>query len=192
MNDLNKNGNTLARAGAIIGAVAGFAFVTSAGAATAGKQYFSVGGGGGMVMSGNACPDIPCNSGDTCSCVTGSGDLKVSGQLGSKVYNGTYTLELSADNSVTYDNGGNGHCFSSSGKFFVKLPAGTLEIPFSGPACRIPGVRDIAEFGISAPAVIGNGTGYYHGKTGTGTFAGSFSPTAGTTEFDLVAYGDLK
>jgi hypothetical protein len=192
MSDINGSGNTMTRARIIIGAVAGLAVVTAATAAVPGKEYFVIGGGGGMVVHANPCPDITCNSGDTCSCVSGSGSLKVSPQLGGKVYNGTYTLEVSADNSATNNNGGNGTCFASTGKFKVTLPAGTLEIPFSGPGCRIPGVPDTAEFGISAPAVLGNGTGYYSGKSGTGTFAGSFSPTNATTQFDLVAYGDLK
>jgi hypothetical protein len=172
--------------------MAGLAFASVANAATSGKDYLLVGGGGGMVMHANSCPDINCNAGDICSCVEGKGTLKVSGQLGGKTYTGTYKLEVSADNSVTYNNGGNGDCFASTGKFFVTLPAGTLEIPFSGPGCRIPGVKDAATFGISAPAVLGNGTGYYSGKSGTGTFSGQFSPTTKETQFNLVAYGDLK
>jgi hypothetical protein len=193
MKNSNIRWNILPGMAGVVGAIAGLAFAGSAVAAkSGGHQYFVLGGGGGMVMSNQPCPKIPCNTGDTCSCITASGDVSADLQKGNKSYSGKFKLEISADDSATMNNGAGGHCFASTGKFHLIFKAGTLDIPFSGLGCRIPGLPDTATFGISAPASLAVGTGFYLGKSGTGTFAGSFSPTAGTVQFDLVAFGDLS
>jgi hypothetical protein len=184
--------NILPRTVGIAGAIAGLVFAgTAVSAKPSGEQYFVLGGGGAMVTSQQPCPHIPCNTGDTCSCITASGDLKANAQSHNKSYPGTFKLEISADNSATMNNGAGGHCFASTGKFHLKFPVGTMDIPFSGLGCRVPGLPDTATFGISAPATLAIGTGYYAGKSAAGTFAGTFSPTVGTVMFDVVAYGKL-
>jgi len=131
--------NILPRTVGIAGAIAGLVFAgTAVSAKPSGEQYFVLGGGGAMVTSQQPCPHIPCNTGDTCSCITASGDLKANAQSHNKSYPGTFKLEISADNSATMNNGAGGHCFASTGKFHLKFPVGTMDIPFSAWAAAFP------------------------------------------------------
>ncbi len=159
-----------------------------------GKQYFSIGGGGGILTSKVPCPDLPCNGNDTCSCVTSSGNLAFSTPGKQYPKNGTYKLELSADVSTGMPNGVGGICYGSGGYMVITTVRGTLNLQFSGPACRLGqggGGPDAVAYGISSPAYIVSGTGGYNNPTGTGAMSATFDPPNKAVLIDLTGYGIL-
>ena len=179
-----------ARAVAI--SIFGVAPVVAAHAGPAGYEIFVLGAGHGMIMHLQSCSDIQCNSGDTCSCVEASGNAKVRIATGKNYIQGSYTLEVSVDNTATVNNGSGSECYGATGKYDLTLSGGILNMPFSGLACHVPGVKDGRTFGITAPVVIGSGTGNYANPLGTGSFSGSFSPTDHKVAFDIAGYATFR
>jgi hypothetical protein len=159
-----------------------------------GKQYFSVGAGGGMLANGQPCPDLPCNGSDVCSCIQSSGTIDFSTTT-KEFPSGTFMLELSADKSTAMPNGVGGQCYGSGGTMVLTTPKGTLTLQVSGPACRLGmggGGPEAVPYGISIPATIVSGTGGYKNPMGTGTLSATFSPATKTVLLDLVGYGALQ
>jgi hypothetical protein len=163
-----------------------------------GKQYFSIGGGGGILTSKMPCPDLPCNGTDTCSCVTSSGTLSFNTTSKQYPKTGTYVLEVSADVTNGMPNGVSGMCYGSGGYMIITTERGTLTIQYSGPACRLGrggggggGGPDAVAYGICPPAYIVSGTGGYANPTGTGALLATFNPWNNAVLIDLVGYGIL-
>ncbi len=174
--------------------VAGTAMLSVAGAQASGvpgKQYFTIGGGGGMQTYATPCPNIPCNGSDVCSCVTSSGTVKFSTIQQTLAQDGSYTLEVSGDLNTSMNNGAGGLCYFGTGIFTLTTVKGTLTIPSSGQICRI-GTRPNTPYGMSAPAYIQSGTNKYSNAMGTGTFTGTFDPQSQTVLLDVVGYGILQ
>ena len=168
----------------------------SASAQVKGQEYFGLGGGGGIVVHAQPCADIPCNTGDTCSCINSSGGFTAKGLGGYKSSAGNYTLEVSADNSTAFNNGAGGRCFGSTGYVVLTLGNSSLTLPFSGAGCRIgasPGGGGAPNaLGITAPAYIASSTGRFKNPTGSGSFSGTFDPDGKTVTFNLVGYGNFS
>ena len=183
---------------AILAAAAAGSFIAagSASAQVKGQEYFGLGGGGGMVMHDQPCPDIPCNVGDTCSCVNSSGNFQAKGVGGYKSTSGTYVLEVSADNSTGIDNGGGGRCFGSDGFIVLTINGANLTLPFSGPGCRIgsspQGGGDPNAVGISAPTYIESGTGRFKNPQGSGNFSATLKPGTNVVLFNIAGYGNFS
>ncbi len=159
-----------------------------------GKQYFSIGGGGGILTSKVPCPDLPCNGSDTCSCVSSSGTLSFNTTSKQYPKTGTYVLEVSADVTTGMPNGVSGMCYGSGGYMIITTERGTLTVQYSGPACRLGkggGGPDAVAYGISSPAYIVSGTGGYANPTGTGALSATFNPPNKAVLIDLVGYGIL-
>ncbi|HTZ69343.1 MAG TPA: hypothetical protein VMB71_01720 [Acetobacteraceae bacterium] len=175
--------------------VIGLAALTAPGLAAAhtqGIEYYIAGAGTGMITTLQPCPDIQCNSGDTCTCVTASGSLKARNAIdGKKFFNGTYTMEISSDYSTGIDNGARGRCWGTTGYFTVTFPKGKMTLPWSGLACTVPRTQDQMTFGITAPVAIGSGTGIYNNASGAGSFSGTFSPTSGNLVFNVLGLAVL-
>lgn len=176
----------------LIGSAIGLASAAQAG--VPGQEYFTVGGGGGMLTFETPCPDIPCGTGNTCTCVTSTGTVKFS-TTAATLTTGTYTLEVSTAVNSAMPNGAGNLCYFASGTLGLTTPKGTLTIPFSGPACRI-GAKvtgpDATPLGTASVAYIAAGTGKYHNPTGVGSFTGTFNPFTQNVLFDLVGYGILS
>jgi hypothetical protein len=164
-------------------------------AASGGRQYFSIGGGGGILTNKQPCPDLPCNGNDVCSCVTSSGNLTFSTPDKNLPTTGTYALEVSADTSTSMPNGVGGHCYGSGGYMVITTARGTLNLQFSGPACRLGmggGGPDAVAYGISSPIYVVSGTGGYKNPVGTGSLSASFDPPNNAVVLNLVGYGLLR
>lgn len=173
--------------GVVAAAGAALAF-QPASAQLTGALYLGVAGGGGYAQHNAPCPDIPCNTGDTCSCVTSSGKVLFHRANGNTSYNGKYTLEVSADNSTGFNNGSGGMCFGSTGILNLTTASGTLQLPFTAPGCRIGPQGHPNPLGISASIYIASGTGAYTNAAGSGGFAGSLNPATQQVFFEITGY----
>lgn len=175
--------------------IIGLAAVVAPGLAAAqapGQEYYIAGAGTGMITNLQPCPDIQCNDGDTCTCVTASGPLKARNAVnGKKSFPGTYTMELSSDYRTGINNGARGTCWGTTGFLIVSFPKGNMTLPWSGLACRVPRTADQMTYGITAPVLIGSGTGIYANASGAGSFSGSFSPTTGNVVFNVLGLAML-
>lgn len=156
-----------------------------------GRQYFGISAGAGAVFHAQPCPDIPCNNGDTCSCVTGAGSATFHALSPNKDYPATFTIEVSADDSTAINNGSGGKCFGTTGVLTLTLKPGTITLPFSSLGCRIgQPMNNTGTWGISAPIYISSGTGQYVKGKGTGTIGATIDPTAGTILMDVSGYAN--
>ena len=157
-------------------------------AAPNGRIYFGIAAGTAIVKHANPCPDIPCNTGDVCSCVTGSGSTTLrSLEVKNVTYPATFTVEVSADDSTAINNGSGGKCFGTTGAVVLTLKPGTITLPFTGLGCRI-GTAATGPFGISAPIYISSGTGKYVNGQATGTFSATVNDASNTLLMNIQGY----
>ena len=172
----------------VLGAAGAMLAMQPASAQLTGALYLGVAGGGGYAQHNSPCPDIPCNTGDTCSCVQSSGKALFRRANGNTAYSGTYTLEVSADNSTGFNNGSGGQCFGTTGILNLTTKGGTIQLPFTAPGCRIGEAGHPNPLGISASIYIASGTGQYTNAAGSGSFSGSLNPATQQVFFTVVGY----